>query len=88
MNYVDIYTVGEYVNLCNVEGIVVNADILKQAGYFCVPIDLRDFWTEAHEFLSKNYPKERYTWTGEKFWFTTAEEALRFYAFYKDWPED
>jgi hypothetical protein len=61
---------------------------MESAGYLCVTIDPSGFWAEAHTFLTKRYGKDNYIWTGEKFWFDTQEEALEFYALYRDWLEN
>jgi hypothetical protein len=38
--------------------------------------------------MTNRYGKDNYIWTGEKFWFDTEEEAIQFYAFFRDWLED
>lgn len=88
MNYVDVFTTVEFVEHFTSKYKIVNAAVMEAAGYFCVPIDPSGFWEEAHSFLIKRYGKDNYVWTGEKFWFDNEEEALEFYAFYKDWLED
>jgi hypothetical protein len=88
MNYVDALSAKDYVEHCNSNGIVVNAEVMRNGGYFLVTIDPSSFWKEAHDHLIKRYGKNNYVWTGEKFWFNTHEEAMQFYEFYKDWLED
>ena len=88
MNYVDAFTVQEYVDYCKANNIYVFADVLEQAGYFRASIDPKVFWEAAHEYMTKRYGKDNYIWTGEKFWFDTEEEAIQFYAFFRDWLED
>ena len=88
MNYADVLTTYEFVNLYKEENRTVNSDVMESAGYYAVLIDPSQFWIEAHKWLKERYGEKRYVWTGEKFWFNTYEEALRFYAYYRDWLED
>jgi hypothetical protein len=88
MNYADALTVREYVDYCKENDTYVHAAVLEQAGYFQSSIDPKVFWEEAHRYMTDRYGKDNYIWTGEKFWFDTEEEAIQFYAFFRDWLED
>lgn len=35
-------------------------------------------WKDAHRWCIDNFGKEHYTWTGERFWFETDQDALLF----------
>lgn len=87
MNYVDVLTTSEFVDLFKEENRIINADVMESAGYFFISIDPSEFWIEAHNWLKKHYGEDNYIWTGEKFWFDSREKALEFYKFYKDWLE-
>jgi hypothetical protein len=88
MNFADVFTVCDFVNYSESKDELVNAQVLENAGYVHVSINTSSFWIHAHEWCKKQYGKDKYIWTGEKFWFDTKEEAARFYAYYKDWLED
>lgn len=87
MNYADVFTTNEFVDLCKAEDRLVYGAVMEDAGYFCVPVDPSGFWENAHTFLTKRYGKDNYVWTGEKFWFNSQAEAKEFHEFYRDWLE-
>lgn len=88
MNYVDVFTVCDFVNYAKSKGELVNAQVLENAGYLFVSIDPSGFWDQSHKWCKDRYGEENYIWTGEKFWFDTQEEADRFNAYYSNWLED
>jgi len=88
VNYADVLTTCEFVDLFKEENRIVNANVMESAGYYVVSIDPSSFWDHAHNWCKARYGEDNYIWTGEKFWFNTHKEALLFYAFYKDWLED
>lgn len=76
MNYADLMRPHEYCNFKKAEGITVYADMLLDAGYFFVPCP--GPWETVHAWMKERYGEDKYTWTGEKFWFNNKTEAEEF----------
>lgn len=49
---------------------------LQNAGYFPVSLSSKE-WSTVHNWCVDTFG-DRYTWTGEVFWFETREDAMRF----------
>lgn len=59
------------------KNIIWNEELAK-AGYINVPLTSSAEWSEVHRWCVANIGKNRYTWTGNIFWFETEKDAIMF----------
>lgn len=52
--------------------------IFSQGGYYGIELDDFAAWQQTHKWCKENFGEEHYSWTGDTFWFETAEDAAWF----------
>lgn len=48
---------------------------MKEAGYYSVSLRSLSEWQDIHNWCKRYVGEQHYTWTGQVFWFETAEAA-------------